>query len=249
MGTLSGKTALVTGASRGLGRATATALARRGASLAITARDQQALDSLVAELRELGTDVLAVSADLGSPRDIERLVVRTLDHFENVDILVNNASALGPTPLPHLVDYPPHLFEAVLDVNVLAPFRLTWSLLGGMLRRGSGVVINITSDVAVHGYPGWGAYSVSKAALEGLGRTWASELEDTGVRMITLDPGDMDTAMHRAALPDDDPTQLTDPITVAEAVAYLAQSTIDPGQERLQAASVLASIPSAAASR
>lgn len=249
MTTLSGRTALITGASRGLGRATATAFARRGASLAITARDQQALDSLAAELREFGTDVLAVSADLGHPRDIERLVVHTLDHFEHVDILVNNASALGPTPLPHLIDYPPHLFEAVLDVNVLAPFRLTWSLLGGMLRRGSGVVINITSDVAVHGYPGWGAYSVSKAALEGLGRTWASELQATGVRMITLDPGDMDTAMHRAALPEDDPAQLADPITVAEAVAHLAESTTDPGQDRLEAATVLASISSAAASR
>ena len=155
-------------------------------------------------------------------RDLERVVVMTLERFHRVDILVNNASELGPTPLPHLADYPPHAFADVLEVNLMAPFHLTWALLGGMLQRGSGLVVNVSSDVAVNGYAGWGAYSVSKAALDGLTRTWGAELEGTGVAIYAVDPGDMDTAMHHAALPQDDPAGLLRPEAVAEAFVILA---------------------------
>jgi NAD(P)-dependent dehydrogenase (short-subunit alcohol dehydrogenase family) len=232
------KVALITGASRGLGRAMTLAFAREGADLVICARGERELQKVADQARALGARVLAVVADMGTTRDVERLVVLALERFDRVDVVVNNASELGPTPLPHLIDYPPHLFHDVVKVNLMAPFHLTWSLLGGMLQRGDGVIINVSSDVAVNGYSGWGAYSVSKAALDGLTRTWNAELEGTGVKIYAIDPGDMNTAMHRAALPEDDPAQLSDPTDVAEAFVDLATGTVAPGS-RLEAAELL----------
>lgn len=236
---LQGRVALVTGASRGLGRATTLAFAREGANLVVVARDEAALQEVAAEARRQGAEVVVIAADLSATRDTERVVVLALDHFARVDILVNNASELGPTPLPQLIDYPPHVFAQVLKVNLEAPFRLTWSLLGGMLQREDGVIINVSSDVAIHGYPGWGAYSVSKAAIEGLTRTWASELEGSGVRIYAVDPGDMNTDMHRAALPEDDPASLADPVQVAEAFVGVAAGEVPMTGERMEAAELL----------
>lgn len=230
-GRLHDRVALITGASRGLGRGIALAFAREGASLAVCARGQTELEALAAELRDLGAPVLTVVADLRSTRDIERVVALTLERFQRVDVLVNNASELGPTPLPYLVDYPPAAFDDVLRVNVIAPFRLAQAVLGDMLQRGAGVILNVTSDVAVHGYPRWGAYAVSKSALEGLSQTWAAELAGTGVRIHAVDPGDMDTAMHRAALPEDDRETLARPETVAEAFVHLAGEAASGLQE------------------
>ena len=214
------------------------AFAREGARLAICARGQEDLDRVAAEARALGAEVLPIVADMRVTRDVERVVVLALDDFQRVDILVNNASELGPTPLPELVDYPPHIFADVMQVNLQAPFHLAWSVLGGMLQRGHGVVMNVTSDVAVNGYRGWGAYSVSKAALEGLTRTWAAELEDTGVRIFAVDPGDMNTEMHRAALPDDDPADLLDPARVAEAFVSIAAGAVPMTGGRVEASQV-----------
>jgi NAD(P)-dependent dehydrogenase (short-subunit alcohol dehydrogenase family) len=238
-GRLAGKVALITGSSRGLGRAMSLAFAREGADLVLCARGEVELRRVADEARELGASVLTVIADIGVTRDVERLVVLALERYERIDVLVNNASELGPTPLPYLIDYPPHLFNDVVKVNLMGPFRLIWALLGGMLQRGDGVIINVSSDVAVHGYPGWGAYSVSKAALDGLTRTWAAELEGTGVRIFAIDPGDMNTAMHRAAVPDDDPAELGDPAAVAEVFVELAAGRIDPGAGRLEAPELL----------
>ena len=224
---LEGKVALVTGASRGLGRAIALAFAGEGAALALCARREEALQQVAGEVRRLGRRVLAVPADVRSPRDLERLVALTLERFGRVDILVNNASELGPTPLPYLADYPTAAFDDVLQVNVVAPFRLTQALIGGMLLRDQGVIINVTSDAAITGYPGWGAYAVSKAAIEGLTRTWAAELAHTGIRIHAVDPGDMDTDMHRAAIPDADPSELARPDDVARAFVRLV-TTRDP---------------------
>ncbi len=228
--------ALVTGASRGLGRAVALAFAREGAALALCARGTLELERVAEAARALHASVLSIPADLRSARDLERLVSLTLDRFERIDILVNNASELGPTPLPYLVDYPADAFADVLAVNVEAAFRLTQAVLGGMLRRDRGLVLNVTSDAATHGYPGWGAYAVSKAALEGLTRTWAAELEGTGVRMYAVDPGDMDTAMHHAAIPDADPAVLGRPEDVAEAfVRLIGRAPALPAGARLEA--------------
>ena len=238
-GKLIGKVAVITGASRGLGRAMALAFAREGADLVLCARGETELRLVADQAKARGANVLAVSADMAVTRDVERLVVLALERFDRVDILVNNASELGPTPLPYLIDYPPHVFNEVVKVNLMAPFHLTWSLLGGMLHRAQGVIINVSSDVAVNGYPGWGAYSVSKAALDGLTRTWAAELEGTGVRIYAIDPGDMNTAMHRAAVPEDDPAGLADPALVAEAFVELARGEIDPSAGRLEASELL----------
>src|SRR2546428_10005336 len=221
MSALRGRVALVTGASRGLGRAVALAFAREGALLTICARGAEALEAVAAEVRSTGAVVLAIPADVRNPRDIERVVALTLERFQRIDILVNNASELGPTPLPYLVDYPPDAFDDVLQVNVVAPFRLAQAVIRSMLTRREGVVINVSSDAAVTGYSGWGAYSVSKAALDGMTRTWAAELDGTGVRIHAIDPGGMDTAMHPAADPHAHPPDLARPEDVAEALVRL----------------------------
>jgi NAD(P)-dependent dehydrogenase (short-subunit alcohol dehydrogenase family) len=222
MNELHGKVALVTGASRGLGRAIALAFAREGAALSICARGAGQLDATAEAVRRLGAPVLAVAADIAGAGDRERLVALTLDRFGRVDVLVNNASTLGPTPLPLLADTEPGDFEEVVRVNLAAPFLLTRALAGSMLMRGSGLIVNVSSDAAVNGYPGWGAYSAAKAGLDALTRVWAAELAGSGVRIVSVDPGDMDTAMHRAARPDDDPRSLARPEDVAEAFVRLA---------------------------
>src|ERR1035437_1795101 len=131
-GKLTGKVALITGASRGLGRAMALAFARQGADLVLCARGETELKQVADQAKSRGANVLTVIADMGVSRDVERLVVLALERFDRVDILVNNASELGPTPLPHLIDYPPHVFNNVVKVTRMAPFHLIWSLLGGM---------------------------------------------------------------------------------------------------------------------
>ena len=232
---------LITGGSRGLGRATALAFARAGAAVVVCARESDDLRRVAAELEALGTSALALTADLRSARDIERVVARAFDRFGHIDVLVNNASELGPTPLPFLADYPPADFVDVVQVDLVAPFRITQAVIGDMQRRGRGVVINISSDVAVTGYAGWGAYAIAKAGLDAMTRTWAAELEGSGVRIYSLDPGDMDTAMHRAALPEDDLAALIDPATVAPALVGLAAGEVDaPSGARVRAADLLA---------
>jgi len=240
MGSLDDRVALITGASRGLGRAIALAFAGEGAALALCARGREALARVADEIAASGSEVLAIPADMRSERDMDRLVGLTLDRFQRIDILINNASEPGPTPLPYLADYPPATFNDVLQVNVAAPFRLTQAVIGGMLLRGRGVIINVTSDAAITGYPGWGAYAVSKAALEGLTRTWAAELVETGVRIYAVDPGDMDTDMHRAAIPDADPAELAQPDEVARAFVRLTTTSTAPAAagRRLEAAAL-----------
>src|SRR5262249_48403508 len=134
---------------------------------------------------------------------------------------VTNASVLGPTPLPYLLDYPLEDFRSVLGTNLVAPFLLIKKVLPAMVERG-GSIINVTSDAGVVGYPGWGAYGISKFGIEGMSRTWAAELEGSGVRLNWVDPGSMNTAMHRAAEPDEDPSQWADPADVTGVFVYLA---------------------------
>lgn len=241
MNQLQGKIALVTGASKGLGRAIGLAFAREGATLAVCARGEVPLEAVAAECRGLGADVLAVAADVADPVDRERLISHTLARFGRIDVLVNNASTLGPTPLPLLADTDPEAFEEVVRVNLIAPFLLARSVIGGMLLRGSGAVINLSSDAAVNGYPGWGGYSATKAGLDGLTRVWAAELAGSGVTVVSVDPGDMDTEMHRAALPDDDPTALAQPEHVAPAFVRLA--AVGASAARLEASELLEEVP------
>lgn len=221
---LEGTVSLITGASRGLGRALALEFARQGADLVINSRPVSAgeLQETKREAERLGAQVLAVSADVSLRGDVERLAAESLARFGRVDVLVNNASALGPTPMPYLTDYPVEYFEEVMRTNVVAPFLLTRALVGQMLARGSGSIVNVTSDAGVVGYATWGAYGVSKAALDHLTRTWAAELEGTGVRINSVDPGNMDTEMHRQAEPSEDPGQWARPDEVTSVFVYLA---------------------------
>lgn len=225
MNRLSGKTALITGASRGLGRQLAIDYAREGiAVLALVARNADDLNEVRGLVREVSprTRVLVVAADLGRDEDVERVAATVLHQFGGrLDVLVNNASVLGPSPMPFLLDYPTEAFRAVLGTNLVAPFLLIKKLLPAMIESG-GSIINVTSDAGVVGYPGWGAYGISKFGIEGMSRTWAAELEGTKVRLNWVDPGSMNTAMHRAAEPDEDPAQWADPADVTGVFVYLA---------------------------
>ncbi len=204
MGRLTGKVALVTGASRGLGRAVALAYAKEGADLALCARGQEALSQVADQIRALGGRVLTIAGDASDRHDVERIVSLTLQEYGGIDVLVNNASIFGVSPPPYLLDYPADDFEAVLKVNTVGPFLVTRHVMAAMLQRGEGAIINVSSSAGVEGYAGWGAYSVSKFALEGLSQVWAEEVAETGVRVNVVDPGEMDTDMHAAAVPDCD---------------------------------------------
>ena len=225
MGRLEGKNALITGASQGLGRQLAIDFARAGAvGIAIIARRAGALEEVRMQINEAAPDtrVLSIEADLSKEEEIERVVATTLGEFGGrLDILVNNASALGPTPLPYLLDYPLDDFRNVINTNLIAPFLIIKKLLPAMI-EGGGSIINVTSDAGRIGYPGWGAYGISKFGLEGMSQTWAGELQGSSVRVNYIDPGEMNTEMHRAAEPEEDPTQWADPAEVTDVFIYLA---------------------------
>jgi len=225
MSKLAGKNILITGASQGLGREMALRFAREGAAgLSLVARHLDQLNKVRDEIRKLAprVDIVVIEADVSKPRDIERMVAATLAQFKGrLDVLVNNASTIGPSPMPNLLDYPMEDFRSVLDTNLIGPFLLIKHALPAMIERG-GSIINVTSDAGQVGYPGWGAYGISKFGLEGMSQTWASELEETGVRVNWVDPGNMNTAMHRAAEPEEDPAEWTNPAEVADVFVFLA---------------------------
>jgi NAD(P)-dependent dehydrogenase (short-subunit alcohol dehydrogenase family) len=225
MNRLTGKSALITGASRGLGRQLAIEFAREGiAGLALVARNLEDLNRVRQEVLEASpaARVVVISANLAREEDVERAVATALHEFGGrLDVLVNNASVLGPTPMPYLLDYPLEDFRAVLETNLLAPFLLIKKALPALVESG-GSIINVTSDAGVVGYPGWGAYGISKFGIEGMSQTWAAELHGSPVRLNVVDPGPMNTAMHRSAEPDEDPSQWADPADVTEVFVYLA---------------------------
>ena len=225
MSKLSGKNILITGASQGLGREIALRFAREGAAgLSLVARHTDQLNKVRDEIRKIAPkiDIVVIEADVSKSRDIERMVATTLAQFKgNLDVLVNNASTIGPSPMPNLLDYPVEDFREVIDTSLIGPFLLIKNALPAMIERG-GSIINVTSDAGQVGYPGWGAYGISKFGLEGMSQTWASELEETGVRVNWVDPGNMNTAMHRAAEPEEDPSEWANPADVTDVFVFLA---------------------------
>lgn len=215
---------LITGGTSGLGLALVRELTARGASVAFVARTAE---RVAAVAREHGAH--GIVGDVAQKYDIHRIALQTTGALGGLDVLVNNASDLGPTPLALLGDTQCEDFERALATNVLGPFRLTKALLGSLVasaREGRGsVVLNISSDAAVNAYGRWGAYGSSKAALAHMTRIWNEEMASQGVKLLALDPGDMDTPMHAVAIPDADRTTLKQPdaaaVEIADAIADL----------------------------
>jgi NAD(P)-dependent dehydrogenase (short-subunit alcohol dehydrogenase family) len=218
---LTNKTALVTGASRGLGRALAERLAAEGSRVVLVARDEVAVEEAARAIRHRGRVAFAIAADVADKEAAHRVAGQAAALAGPVDILIHNASTLGPVPLAALLDTPCEELERAFAVNVLGPFRLTKLLAGAMTLRAGGVVVNITSDASVSAYPTWGAYGVTKAALDHLTRIWAAELETTGVELLAIDPGEMDTRMHADAMPEADRSTLQSPDVVADRIVRL----------------------------
>lgn len=226
--------ALVTGASRGFGRAVALALAEKGWSLVIDARSagplQVARDELLAEG---ATTVVALAGSVTDPEHRQRLA--DAGRAEPLDLLVNNASQLGPSPQPQLAEYPLDTWQEVYEVNVVAPLALTQLLLPA-LRNNHATVVNLSSDAAVAPYAGWGGYGSSKAALD----QWSAILatEEPRLRVYAFDPGDMRTRMHQEAFPGEDISDRPEPKTVVPALLRLLVER--PVSGRYQASRLLA---------
>ena len=219
--------ALITGASRGFGFALARELAARGWTLVIDARYPDALATATKELRE-ASGVTAVAGDVGVASHRAELT-RAVHELGRLDLLVNNASLLGPSPLPPLERHPIGELEQVLLVNTVAPLALVQSLLPE-LRRAAGVVVNISSDAAAEPYPGWGGYGASKAALDQLTAVLAAE--QPGLSIYAFDPGDMRTAMHQEAYPGEDISDRPEPKTVVPTLLRLIEERPPSGRYR-----------------
>jgi len=219
-------TALITGASRGLGRALAAGLAREGFDLIIDARDAAALDAAAGALRPAGRLVSAIPGDVTDPAHRAALVAAAGDRL---DLLVNNAGTLGASPLPALADYPADELRAVFEANVIAPIALTQLALP-LLRASGGAVLNITSDAAVEAYAGWGGYGAAKAALEQASNVLAAE--ELAVRVWWADPGDLRTDMHQAAFPGEDISDRPEPSSVVPAFVRLVTERLPSGRYR-----------------
>jgi NAD(P)-dependent dehydrogenase (short-subunit alcohol dehydrogenase family) len=191
--------AVVTGASRGLGAVIARLLAGEGHDLVLVARDELALQAVAREATALGASVEIVVGDVSSDSVRDRIRSQA-ERRGGVDVLVNNAAVLGPTPLPPLLESRPEDLERVYRVNVVAPVALTAALLPWLTARGA-LVVNLSSDAAVGGYPGWGNYGASKAALDLASLTLAHELGSRGISVVAVDPGEMRTPGARPAFP------------------------------------------------
>jgi len=220
----------VTGGTSGLGLALVRALHAQGARVAFVARDAGRVQRVAAELARTHATHAAhgIVGDIASKTDTHRIALQINAALGGLDVLVNNASSLGPMPLALLADTECEDLEAALAANLLGPFRLTKALLGSLTasarERRTALVVNISSDAAVTPYAGWGAYGASKAALLHLSRIWNEELAEHGVRVISFDPGDMDTPLHALAVPDADPAGLKRPADSArELVAKIAE--------------------------
>lgn len=233
---IEGLGALVTGASRGLGRALAEALAARGARVALVARERGPLEDVAAGIQARGGVAHAIAADIGDKGAVHRIAGEAQGQLGEIAIAVHNASTLGPVPLRLLLDTECEDLAAVLETNLVGPFRLTKILAGAMAIRGAGTIVHVSSDAAVEPYPRWGAYGISKAAQDHLSRILAAELDGTGVRVLAVDPGEMDTVMHAAAVPDADRASLQRPAEVAARIVdMIAHPERAPSGARLVA--------------
>jgi NAD(P)-dependent dehydrogenase (short-subunit alcohol dehydrogenase family) len=228
--------AIVTGASQGLGRALAEGLLDDGWSLIVDGRRADALAQAAAELRPHvapGAELVALAGDVTDP-DHRRRLADAARSLGGLDLLVNNAGGLGPSPLPALADLPVDELRHLSEVNVVAPLALVQETIG-LLRasRGPGRIVLVTSDAAAEAYPGWGAYGATKAALEQLGAVLAEE--ESELLVWRVDPGDLRTPMHQAAFPGEDISDRPEPAVVVPAFVELVRSRHPSGRLRLTA--------------
>ena len=217
-------TAVITGGSKGLGRALARALADQGWRLVLDARDSAALDGVAAEI----PSAVVAPGDV-TDRVHREVLAAAVETLGRLDLLVNNASDLGPSPLPALAGYPLDALRHVFETDVVAPLALTQLLLP-LLRASNGVVLNVSSDAAVEAYPGWGGYGSAKAALDHLSAVLAAEEPD--LRIYAVDPGDMRTDMHQAAFPGEDISDRPEPEAVVPALLGLLDARPASGRYR-----------------
>ena len=214
---LKGLRVAVTGGTSGLGLALVRLMRIRGAQVAFVARSPASVERVAKE-----TGACGVVGDVGRKDDIHPIALEIMWNLGGLDALINSASSLGPAPLALLADTECEQLEEALAVNLVGPFRLTKALLGalaGSARESRGaVVVNVSSDAAVNPYPGWGAYGASKAALRHMSAIWAEEAKAEGVAFLSIDPGDMDTALHALAVPDADPATLRRPEDAAKEI-------------------------------
>jgi NAD(P)-dependent dehydrogenase (short-subunit alcohol dehydrogenase family) len=216
---LQGLRIAITGGTSGLGRALVRELLGRGAHVAFVARTPENVDRVARE----HPGAHGIVGDVSKKDDIYPIALQITGVLGGLDVLVNNASSLGPAPLKLLADTDCEAVELALATNLLGPFRLTRALVGALAasaRDGRGaLVLNVSSDAAINAYPTWGAYGASKAALHHLTRIWDEELSAEGIRFLSLDPGDMDTPLHALAVPDADPATLKRPELAAREFA------------------------------
>jgi NAD(P)-dependent dehydrogenase (short-subunit alcohol dehydrogenase family) len=220
--------AIVTGASRGFGRAVASDLAKDGWSLVIDGRREGPLDEVSRSLEALGVPVTSIAGDVTDPGHVAALVDAAAA-LGGLDLVVNNASTLGPSPLPTLDRYPLDALQRVFQVNVFAPLALIQAALP-LLRRAGGTVVSISSDAAVEAYEGWGGYGSSKAALDQLHRVLAAEQPE--LHVYQFDPGDMRTEMHQAAFPGEDISDRPEPESAVPPLRRLLDSGAPSGRYR-----------------
>jgi|SRR5690349_17391312 len=208
---ISGLRVAITGGTSGLGLALVRELVTRGARVAFVARTRERVE----QVKQENPGTHGIVGDVSVKEDIYPIAIQIIGELGGLDVLINNASELGPTPLRMLSDTECEDLEHVYATNVFGPFRLTKALMGALAasaREGCGaVVLNVLSDAGINAYSGWGAYGSSKAALHQMSRIWNEEHAAEGVRFLSLDPGDMDTPMHTAAIPDADPATLKRP--------------------------------------
>lgn len=222
---LNGRRVAITGGTSGLGLELVRQLTQRGARVAFVARSVDDVERVAAE-----TGAIGIVGDVSRKDDIYPIALQITGNLGGLDVLVNNASSLGPTPLALLADTECEDLEEALAVNVVGPFRLTKALLGalaGAAREGrGGTVVNISSDAAINAYPQWGAYGASKAALRHMTAIWDEEMRDIGLRFLSHDPGDMDTPLHAIADPDADRSTLRRPSDSAAELIDAIESTL-----------------------
>ncbi len=214
------KGALITGGSRGIGRAIAAAYARAGARVFICGRNPADVEDTLLDIRGAGGKIDGVAGDISHVQDVQRIVRAALDRLGAVDVLVNNAGILGPRET--IAEYPIDAWEEVIRINLTGLFLITHEVLPVMLARRSGSIINVSSGVGRAGKARWGAYAVAKAGLEGFTQVLAEEVKSAGIRVNAVNPAATRTRMRAQAYPAEDPLTLPPPESVVPIFVHLA---------------------------